>query len=164
MMRERIAGTARQAELSQAERLVLWGMRTWVAALRADIPVDDHIERAFRQVMAPSAAPVLSGMMVMLAEGASRPMSLHQPRCPCLSEDERLLLDLVALVQAGRVAAARMRAAGLLLPTAGRTVAGAVGPFAELLACSGLRIRASEAMPAARDAWAGDLAAPRVLH
>lgn len=130
MMREGIAGTARQAELSRAERLVLWGMRTWVAALRADIPAD----------------------------------GLHQPSCPCLSEDECLLLDLVALVQAGRTGTARLRAAGLLLPTAGRTVAGAVGPFAELLACSGLRLRSSQTVPAAWEAWNAADAAPRVLH
>lgn len=164
MMQDRIAETARRAELTQAERLVLWGMRTWVAALRADIPVDDHINRTFRQAMVPAAASLLSGMMVMLAEGAARPMSLHQPRCPCLSEDERLILDLVALVQAGRTSAARQHAAGLLLPTAGRTVAGAVGPFAELLADAGLRLQPSEEALATHDAWYEARPALRVVH
>lgn len=106
------------AYLTPAERLLLWGMRTYVGGLRLGVPVMGCIRRTFAEGMAEAAAEPLEAVMIFLTEGARRPMEVKCPRCPAVSDDERLLLRLAALGQAGDDASTMFLAREVLVPGA----------------------------------------------
>ncbi len=87
--------------LTRAETLVLWAMRAWVAGHRHGIPVLANLRTAFRNEGAPAAAEAVDDLMGFIANGAGRTIQVNCPRCRQVTEDERLLLDVVALHQQG---------------------------------------------------------------
>jgi hypothetical protein len=111
------------AGLNIAEQFVLWALRT---RLEGAIK-HDRLEEGFRLARdgatGGAAREAFEPWFAVLAGHCSRVLYLHQAPCPCLSGDERAMLDLVASAQAGdearlhRVAAALVhpRAIGLLL-------------------------------------------------
>ncbi|MGQ9370200.1 hypothetical protein [Azospirillum sp. ST 5-10] len=142
MTAARIGETAAQAVLTPAERLVLWGVRTWVAGACTGTPLLPAIDAAFRQAMAAPAVPALDSAMTLLiaAVGPGTTITVHGPQCPALGDHERLLLDVLALHQAGEGAAALFLTRALLPPAGARLAGPALRALAtELLAC-GLRV------------------------
>src|SRR5687768_3262161 len=87
--------------LTRAETLVLWALRAWVAGHRHGIPVLANLRTAFRNEGAPAAAEAVDDLMGFIANGAGRTIQVNCPRCRQVTEDERLLLDVVALHQQG---------------------------------------------------------------
>lgn len=81
------------------ETVVLWAMRTWVAGCRLNVPMARYIDPVFAELGAPEAASHLYGLMWALGQGASRAVSIHGPCHPHVSEDEQVLLDVLALTQ-----------------------------------------------------------------
>jgi hypothetical protein len=90
------------AEMGRHERIMLWMMRAWVIGITQKIPVEEQIQDAFQRIGAPDATGQLYAFMWILSQGASRMLDVD---CVCskkVSEDERALLDILALSQHGR--------------------------------------------------------------
>jgi hypothetical protein len=124
------------ADLNVAEQFVLWALRTRLegAAKR------DRLEEGFRlaqdDISGSAALAAFEPWFGVLASHCWRDLYLHRTPCPCLSGDERALLDLVASAQAGQEARLRLVAATLVHPravalllSASRTFAGALRPL-----------------------------------
>lgn len=106
--------------LTRAETLVLWAIRAWVAGHRHGIPVLANLRTAFRNEGAPAAAEAVDDLMGFIANGAGRTIQVNCPRCRQVTEDERLLLDVVALHQQGETIWVPFLARAILTPAATR--------------------------------------------
>ena len=128
-----------RADLSRLENLLLWSMRAWVIGLHRRLPVEEQIDEAFAAVGAAGAAGLLCGFMWILGHGAGRVVEIDCVCHPGISDDERLLLDILALAQHDRSEEAVIllcsmvtaRAALEAADSAGRVMAclGAAGQF-----------------------------------
>lgn len=93
------------AALDNGRKLTLWGIRVWVAALRngwRPAQTRETLMEGFALAYALEAIDPLEGMMSILAGGSSRPIAVNCPRCPGVTGDEQILLDLVSLCQQRR--------------------------------------------------------------
>jgi hypothetical protein len=104
------------ADLPLLERSLLWSMRCWVIGARASIDVRPRIARLFRQLHAEAGFGYLDGLLWALSDAKTRMPAVY---CVCdtaVGADETLLLDSLALCQAGRSAAAEILLARLVAP------------------------------------------------
>lgn len=126
--------TAAAGQLTAEERLLLWGLRTWLAGWLAEAPILPYITRAFAEQGADPAVPALNVTMEMLC--AARFQGFHHPWCRCLGDDERLLLDILSLHQRGESASALFLTRLLVPPAAARLIGSQLHHLAAaLLAC-----------------------------
>ena len=130
--------TAAAAALNRDERLLLWGMRTWTAGVRAGVPVASHLTRHFTAEGAETAVPTLDAVMAILHASGMR--AFHHPQCRCLGDEERLLLDILALHQRGEDGAALFLTRLLLTPGAARLLGSSLHALAMALLASGVRL------------------------
>jgi len=89
-------------ELDLAEHTFLSGIRWWVADHRRG---DDPLPRLCRTLDTSNvhdAAFSVDQLMFIIARSAHRQVTIHCPRCPALSDDEKHLLNAASLAQAGR--------------------------------------------------------------
>jgi hypothetical protein len=106
------------ADLDLAEQFVLWALRTRLegAARRK------HLEHGFRlahdAAIGGAALAAFEPWFEVLAGNCWRDLYLHHAPCPCLSDDEHAMLDLVASAQAGDETRLYRVAAGLVHPRA----------------------------------------------
>src|SRR5260221_2505527 len=97
-----------RASLPYLEQQLLWSMRAWVIGYCRGLPVAERLEEAFAGIGAAEAATHLYGFMWALGHGARRLLAVDCVCRPQVSEDERRLLDILALHQAGRSLEARL--------------------------------------------------------
>jgi len=88
--------------LPVTERIVLWALRAWVIGQRKRMAVDAVITERLEWIGAERLAPLFDGLMSATALGAVRPLTVQCVCQPGVSEDERALLDALALAQKGR--------------------------------------------------------------
>ncbi|HYG90902.1 MAG TPA: hypothetical protein VD978_32120 [Azospirillum sp.] len=138
MMMHAVARTAGAVTLSADERLILWGMRTWIAGTHAEIPVSELLARTFATVGAELAVPTLDSVMALLH--AARLQGFHHPWCRCMSDEERLLLDILALHQRGEDGAALFLTRMLLSRSAARLLGASLHALATALLVCGVRL------------------------
>lgn len=91
-------------QLSREERLVALALRHAMHGIcGADSACWSHLWTSFAPdcgvAAARKAAGALATFIRQLATHATRQISYHQPLCPCLGEDEHILLKLIALTQ-----------------------------------------------------------------
>ncbi len=137
-MSDSMQRTASSGGLTPDERLVLWGMRTWTAYRQADVPAFNHLVRAFAVQEAEAAVPTLDAVMALIH--ATGLKAFHHPCCRCLGDEERLLLDVLALHQRGEDAAALFLTRILLPPSAVRLLGASLNALAMALRASGIRL------------------------
>jgi hypothetical protein len=112
------AGPLGVADLNVAEQFVLWALRTRLegASRRA------HLEHGFRlahdAAIGGAALAAFESWFDLLSGNCWRDLYLHIPPCPCLSDDERAMLDLVTSAQASDEMRLHQIAAGLVHPRA----------------------------------------------
>ncbi len=82
--------------------VLLWTMRAWVMGITQKIPVEEQIRDAFAKIGAPGAASQLFGFMWVLGQRANRQLAVDCVCNPRISDDERALLEILALYQQGR--------------------------------------------------------------
>lgn len=88
--------------LPLAQRALLWCMRMWVLQLRRGAETQARVGDMLGQLGAPSAAPHFESLMLALVHGTTRELEVL---CVCRTEvaaDERALLEVLSLAQAGR--------------------------------------------------------------
>lgn len=128
--------------LQKPEKLILWAMRVWVVGARERICVDGVLRGSFCRAGAPAALAVLDNMMAQIAGGAARTVDIS---CVCherISGDERRLLDIIALFQAGDTLETPFLLRSFLTPAAALSTASLINRLAEILSEAGLRLQA----------------------
>ncbi len=83
-------------KLPFAGQLVVWAMRHWVRGCQLRIDVRKELARAFAEVGAARATVLLNAVMNAVVDGHRRPVEI---RCPChdeISQDEWLVLEIIA--------------------------------------------------------------------
>ena len=93
------ASTSPLEALALSERFVLWSFRAWACCCRGRRLPAEPVASAFANIGAPAAAVALDDAMTRLVLGTSRPLTVHCPPHPGLSEDETRLLAAVAAAQ-----------------------------------------------------------------
>jgi hypothetical protein len=97
----------RPVQLETSERLLLWGFRTLAQHRGCECPVMAVIHQTYIRFGIEDALAPLATVVELFATSAHTPISLHSSSCPCLSADERLLLDATAAAQSGDLRASR---------------------------------------------------------
>lgn len=127
--------------LSTAELLALATARLWVAAHagRAEAPL--CWRSGLRAAgLRSDAAFAFDALFTTVAQGAVRPIAFHCPSCSRLGPDERIYLDLLALLQQGWADRAQGLLRPWLAPAAARLSLGFAEEVALALAGAGLRL------------------------
>ena len=89
------------ADLGQSERLVIWGLRYWVACYcKGDSPWP-LLSDVFRKNRAADAALSLDALLRLTSIAATRMLDIRCPACPGVSPDEIGFLEAVACAQMG---------------------------------------------------------------
>ena len=141
------SGPRSVTDLNVAEQFVLWALRIRLegAGKRA------HLEHGFRlardHAAGGAALAAFEAWFEVLAMHCWRDLHLHRAPCPCLSGDERTMLDLVARAQAGDEIRLRRVAAGLVHPRAIGLLQESSRTFALALCLLGLRLSGRSLRP-----------------
>ncbi|APH53265.1 Hypothetical protein GbCGDNIH9_0043 [Granulibacter bethesdensis] len=89
-------------ELPMVEHALLWTMRAWAIGVSRRVNTSAAIQEVYQRLGIPAAALHLDGFMWALCRGARRQLDVN---CVCqtvVSQDEALLLDVLALAQEQR--------------------------------------------------------------
>jgi hypothetical protein len=152
-MAERTGGGQRDAaDLNLAEQFVLWALRTRLEGRSELSRLEEGFRLAHDQAAGGAALEAFEPWFVVLATGCWRDLYLHRSSCPCLSGDERAMLDLIASAQVADEQRLRRIAAALVHPRARESLLAASRRFAQALERLGLRLWARPA-PRAAAAW-----------
>jgi hypothetical protein len=127
-------------QLPFTAQLLLWGTRSWVTALKTGQSFDALTGDGFAQFGLGSAGRSLDEVFQILAVAALRPIDIRCVKCRNLSEDERLLLDVIAAGQADSHHLVYAGLSELLPPSAVRNAFPSVISLAKLLAHAGLHL------------------------
>ena len=126
------------ADLGQAERLVLWGLRYWVACYRKGESPWPLLGDVFRQNRAADAALSLEALLKLTSIAATRMLDMRCPACPNVSPDEVGFIGAFACAQNGdRLGAFRILRSWLPVP-ASRLASEMVAGLARIFADAGL--------------------------
>jgi hypothetical protein len=128
------------SHLSRRERITLWTMRAWVIGITQRIPVEEQIQEAFQRIGAPDATGQLYAFMRILSQGACRMLDVD---CVCstnISDDERALLDILALSQHGRGFEAMILLRSMVKSTRALATADCVNDFVRALSAAGFHL------------------------
>ena len=144
MDEDQITEPSDRRSLPFAEQLVLWALRLSVVGLKTGAPTDHPVLLAFRKVGAEAAAERVGLLTRIIGFGAERRVQIGVPCAFTVTEDERRILDLVAIGQSGVSGTLMLR--GMLSPAACRAAAGLCGELGGLLAGAGMILQ-RPAMP-----------------
>jgi hypothetical protein len=137
-------------DLEVAEKVVLWSVRTRLEGVTSFDRIRQALRRAYDATSADAAFGAFEPWFLILANHCRRDLHLHRPQCPCLSDDEREMLELIARVQAGDADGARHIAASLVHERALVAFLGASQALAQALGRLDLRLpQRKSATPAA---------------
>ncbi|NQV98771.1 MAG: hypothetical protein HQ483_03655 [Rhodospirillales bacterium] len=84
------------------ERLLLWGIRLWVAGYRDGENVQEILRHGFKLAGLSQVHFALDDLMHLIATSATEPVDIRCPKCVGTSADEHLLLGVIAAWQEGR--------------------------------------------------------------
>jgi hypothetical protein len=146
-------------ELGAAGCILLIAIRWWVEGYRRSTDAGPRLHQSLEIAGVAAATAPVQAMMETIAETVQRPLAIHAPRCPCLSDDERQLLDAALLAQRGHEALAERALRTALLSAQGAEIA-----VTELVAIGGLfeaarlcfsrrRVAPHSTMPAELESW-----------
>ena len=147
--------------LALSERFVLWNFRAWACCCRGRRLPAEPVVAAFADIGAPAAADALDAAMTRLVLATGRPLAVHCPPHPDLSDDELTLLAAAAAAQRHDRDALAHLFAGVLSPPAAALVGRSLLAFGSAIATVGVLLpQPGPEAPAA--GWAD--AVPATLH
>jgi hypothetical protein len=158
----------KSAELDPAESVLLIAIRWWVSSFRHDEDPMPRLCQGLETAGTLDAAFSIDALMAIVARTVQEPISIHCPRCPRVSGDEKHLLHAASLAQAGdsHLAEKALRTA-LLSAHGAEFVLGPLERLGELLAEAGLFFRRrrspAEMQIDAREPW-NPSALPATIH
>lgn len=125
------------------EQLMLWSVRLWMRGTTNGTQDFATLRNGFKLAGVPSAHTVLDGLMTVITTAATDPIDIRCPNCRDISDDEHLLIDVIAGLQhPGRGGATLF--ACRLPPAARRMGMDWAGELARTLAGAGLMLRPRE--------------------
>ena len=130
------------ADLDTAECVLLLAARWWVVDHRNGEDPLPRLCLAMDRAGAHDAAYAVDRLMSVVARSARRPITVHCPRCPGVSDDEKRLLNAASLAQCGRTDLAERALGAAMLAAHGAEFA--IGPLeglGELFAAADLVFR-----------------------
>jgi len=133
-------------ELPFGEQLMLWGMRLWMRSLRDGVQDQAILGTGFKLAGAPAAHPALDGLMTVITMAATAPIDIRCPHCSDISDDEHLLMDVVAGLQSPGRGGSTLFAC-CLPPAARRAGMELAGRLATVFSGAGLLIRPRRRTP-----------------
>ncbi|MGK9165644.1 hypothetical protein KXR53_05070 [Inquilinus limosus] len=139
MDEDQITEPSDRRALPFAEQLVLWALRLSVVGLKTGAPTDHPVLLAFRKVGAEAAAERIGPLTRIIGFGAERRVQIGVPCAFTVTEDERRILDLVAIGQSGVAGALMLR--GMLSPAACRAAGGLCAELGGMLAEAGVMLQ-----------------------
>jgi hypothetical protein len=94
------------AMISEPEHTLIWSFRYWVCGhVHGHARHWDLAWRHLREVLGDEdgkrAVSALEGVVRAICRHAHRPVTYHEPHCPCLGADEQRLVSLIAACQRG---------------------------------------------------------------
>ncbi|MCG8596722.1 MAG: hypothetical protein MI785_20475 [Kiloniellales bacterium] len=126
------------ADLGQSERLVLWGLRYWVACYCKGESPWPLLSDVFRKNRAADAALSLDALLQLTSIATTRMLDMRCPACPSVSPDEVGFIDAFACAQRGdRLGAFRLLRSWLPAP-ASRLASEMVAGLARIFSDAGL--------------------------
>jgi hypothetical protein len=144
------------ADLEVAEQFVLWALRTRLEGAARQSNLEHGFRLAHDAATGGAALASFESWFEALALHCWRDLYLHRAPCPCLSADERAMLDLVASAQAADEMRLHHIAARLVHPRAIERLQQSSRIFATALSRLGLCLSDRARRPAG--------VAPAVLH
>ncbi len=134
-----IHAARRTDDLDAASRLLVRSYRSWIKGLKEnDCRSWNEVWNGFTAALGTrdgkQALTWFVRMINVIREHAGRTVRFHQPGCPCLGDDERAFLGLVAACRDGRALVARSHADSLVRPEGVCDLLGAAGQLALVLA------------------------------
>lgn len=123
--------------LSNSGRFLLWAMRGWTRAAEQKICPPRALHRGFAAMNARAALPDFHAAMALLAGDACARLHLFPMACPCIAEDEAILIALWRDAAAGRDAAMAATLSLLVAPGSAGPVANAMRAATAGLAAAG---------------------------
>lgn len=138
--RSAMATERRADRLNCGERLLLAGLRVWVGAFkqrRCGLPA---VLAIYKRFGATGAAPPLHALLLQVATAPRRSIDVRPCCCLELSEDEAMLLTVIALLQYGRIGHAMRRLESCVAPSAMGAATIAASRLADALRSDGREI------------------------
>lgn len=123
-----------------AAQFLIWGMRSWVTALKSQQNFAEISGDGFAQFGLGAAGQSLDEVFQIVAVAASRPIDIRCIKCRQVSEDEVLLLETIAAGQSGNLNLAYAGLSELLPPAAVRNAFPSLLSLAKLFAHAGLML------------------------
>ncbi|MEM7023111.1 MAG: hypothetical protein AAF637_11025 [Pseudomonadota bacterium] len=133
MLEEERGGPERKAALEPGESMVLGWLRVRLEGVESFERLQDRIRPGRPPTAADIAVGAFEPWFLVLATHCRRDLYLHRQACPCVSKDERRLLDLLAHLQAGKPSEAHRCAVSLVYDRAVIALLGASVTLAEAL-------------------------------
>jgi len=124
--------------LSAAEALLVWGIRHWVACLKAKTDPIPLMAAGFGSNGVARAVRPLEGILLITLEAATSPRDVRCTRCASVGDGERDLLAAVALAQAHRRGECGARLREWLPPASARLAQDLVAEIGGILHDRGL--------------------------
>lgn len=87
--------------LKTSENIALWTIRTWIWSVIHQDQVGPSFQDGLEKAGCPDAAAPLSTLLHIVGETATRKLEIHKANCPCLCDDEKRLLHVLAAQQNG---------------------------------------------------------------
>ena len=125
-------------QLEPGERLFLWGFRALAQHRHCGHPVLTALRECYSRFGVEDAAVLVDALADAFFHAAHTPIAIHSAPCPCVSDDEALLLRAMASAQFGDRAAARQRLAHWLPEAAAEWVLGPATELGRLFHAAGL--------------------------
>ncbi len=122
------------------DQFVLWSVRKWVMGHKGSPTALALLESAYARTAAGGAAAHLDALMRAITAGAARRIAVHAPCCAAVSTDELLLVDAVALAQAGAKVDVAFLLRRFLTPAGARAASAPLRALAASLRDGGLRL------------------------
>jgi hypothetical protein len=94
-------------QLDLSEKLLIWGIRSWVACCKARICPMAPLRHVFCRYGITDAAASLDALLSITVQSAVRPINVHCPKCSQLSPDEVCALQATAAAQSYEFEAAQ---------------------------------------------------------
>lgn len=107
-----------EIDLNSADWMLLWSLRKWFKEYPGGRFTEDMLYQTFMQTDALPALSSLEGVLENLRANACHRLDFRRLGLTRVSQDERLILAILAAAQHGRLKDARAYAASLLPPAA----------------------------------------------
>ena len=145
-------------QLPFAAQFIIWAVRTWVTAFKQQRGLDRETVDGFARFNLQQSAMALDEVMSIVAVSAERMIDIRCVKCRMVSEDEAILVNAVAAVQAGAQFLAHAGLRQWLPPAAARNALPGLVALGELLAVAGLCAKSIESAAIPSEVDSGDTA------